>query len=415
MYITALEIENIKCFERLSYDFNGEDLYSFLIAGDNGQGKTTILRCIAISLCDIWSAAGLLRELSGEFVRQGHEKGSIVIHLNQQGTIYKVKTTVETISNYERPQREHYFLKDDQWEKINEDEFPWDKIFTSAYGAGLRTLGSEDYQYYFSGDSLYSLFKYESQLQNPELAYRRILDSADEKTKNFSSLNKNIEDLLKNILNLDREDGKVELRPNGIYLCRASGEAHLSSAADGFKAATTVVLDILGWWLLYSFEKEIPFDVENASGIVIIDEIEKHLHPIWQQRIYENLRKAFPNIQFIVSTHSPLVLTCTESEALVLQTNTKKKRVDAKVEKLSGWLPEDALRAMGIESVRYDKTSAKLENYEKLFKKKLNGELTSDEERELEEISDYISNLSPNDPIRLTIELKAMREEIDKK
>lgn len=414
MRITSLKIENIKCFEEIVYDFNEADKYSVLIAGDNGQGKTTILRCLAISLCDIWSAAGLLRELSGEFVREGHPSGSIEVTLENEDALYKVSTMIETISNYERPVRQHYIWEDDNWQLVTEDVFPWDEIFTTAYGAGLRTLGSEDYQYYFSGDSLYSLFKYESQLQNPELAYRRILDSLNNKKaeKNWQS---EIEALLKNVLNLDLEDGKVTLEHNGIYLHRASGSSHLSSSADGFKAATTVVLDILAWWLLYSFEQEIPFETESASGIVIIDEIEKHLHPIWQQTIFENLKAAFPNMQFIVSTHSPLVLTCTESDALILQSNPEKRRVDARLENLSGWLPDDALRAMGIENVRYNKTSHKLENYEKLYKKQLAGELNQNEEIEFQEMLSYIEKLPPGDPIKLTIELKAMTEEASKK
>jgi len=53
-------------------------------------------------------------------------------------------------------------------------------------------------------------------------------------------------------------------------------------------------------------------DLENphlGEGIVMIDEIEQHLHPAWQRTIIPNLRKTFPNIQFIVTTHSPQVLS----------------------------------------------------------------------------------------------------------
>jgi predicted ATP-binding protein involved in virulence len=50
----------------------------------------------------------------------------------------------------------------------------------------------------------------------------------------------------------------------------------------------------------------------EASGVVIIDEIDLHLHPSWQQNIISNLTKAFRNVQFIVTTHSPFVVSSTE-------------------------------------------------------------------------------------------------------
>ena len=54
----------------------------------------------------------------------------------------------------------------------------------------------------------------------------------------------------------------------------------------------------------------------QATGVVLIDELELHLHPAWQQRIIEQLRIAFPKIQFILSTHSPQVLGCVPKECI---------------------------------------------------------------------------------------------------
>lgn len=56
-----------------------------------------------------------------------------------------------------------------------------------------------------------------------------------------------------------------------------------------------------------------PFE---GSGIVLIDEIELHLHPQWQQDIIENLRSLFPNIQFIITTHSPIVLSTIDKRCI---------------------------------------------------------------------------------------------------
>ena len=60
--------------------------------------------------------------------------------------------------------------------------------------------------------------------------------------------------------------------------------------------------------------------INNEKGIVIIDEIDAHLHPAWQQKIVGLLRKTFPNVQFILSAHSPLVVAgCKEREVVVLR------------------------------------------------------------------------------------------------
>ena len=47
----------------------------------------------------------------------------------------------------------------------------------------------------------------------------------------------------------------------------------------------------------------------NCEAIALIDEVDLHLHPAWQQRVLDDLLRTFPNTQFIVSTHSPQVLT----------------------------------------------------------------------------------------------------------
>jgi predicted ATP-binding protein involved in virulence len=59
-------------------------------------------------------------------------------------------------------------------------------------------------------------------------------------------------------------------------------------------------------------------DALQGSGIVLIDEIELHMHPQWQREIIPCLRKTFPNIQFIVTTHSPQVLSAVDKENIII-------------------------------------------------------------------------------------------------
>ena len=76
----------------------------------------------------------------------------------------------------------------------------------------------------------------------------------------------------------------------------------LRDLADGYKSTFLWVTDFLGWALTARGEDRTP-----VEGIIVIDEIEQHLHPRWQQRIVGALREAWPQVQFFAATHSPLV------------------------------------------------------------------------------------------------------------
>ncbi|UOO97883.1 AAA family ATPase [Snodgrassella alvi] len=81
---------------------------------------------------------------------------------------------------------------------------------------------------------------------------------------------------------------------------------NINQLSDGQRTFLGIVADLTYRLLVLNPNLENPL---NGQGIVLIDEIELHLHPKWQQQILINLTKIFPNIQFIVTTHSPQVLS----------------------------------------------------------------------------------------------------------
>jgi hypothetical protein len=86
---------------------------------------------------------------------------------------------------------------------------------------------------------------------------------------------------------------------------------------DGFRSMVALLSDIsLGWHDLHPDDVE-P-GLERISGIVLVDELDLHLHARLQRLIVPRLRKALPNIQWIVTTHSPLIVTSFESSELVV-------------------------------------------------------------------------------------------------
>jgi len=81
------------------------------------------------------------------------------------------------------------------------------------------------------------------------------------------------------------------------------GKLHpLERLSHGYKSVLALACDVMATLL----KRWVTFDA--AQGIVLIDELENHLHPVWKMRIVSSLRKAFPRVQFVITTHDPLCL-----------------------------------------------------------------------------------------------------------
>lgn len=93
------------------------------------------------------------------------------------------------------------------------------------------------------------------------------------------------------------------------------GDLPLSYLSDGVRAMATLTADLAKrcTQLNGHFGEDAP---TKTPGIVLIDEVDLHLHPAWQQRVLGGLRAAFPDVQFIVSTHSPQVISTTDSSQI---------------------------------------------------------------------------------------------------
>jgi len=294
LYIARIKITGICGFEGISIDLtNDEDVVKVAtILGDNGAGKTTILRSIVMGLCDTASSTGLLQELYGDLIRVGHDEGTIHITFmstRREKEPYWIKTTFKkTSADYTKVEQETF-----------PDPFPWDDVFVCGYGAARGRYGTKDYREYSVVDAAYTLFNYDSPLQNSELIIRRIKDLDEFGT------NKVLEKLLNAIAKiLMLPDGALTLGKEGLSVQGSWGKMPLSSVSDGYRATTAWLADFYGWIMFY---EEQMFIDDHISGIVLVDEIEQHLHPSWQRNIVRLLNQQFPKIQFIITTHSPLV------------------------------------------------------------------------------------------------------------
>ena len=142
-------------------------------------------------------------------------------------------------------------------------------------------------------------------------------NNLDISNNEFTSIRKSIQQAVNHIVekNTGWKDIVYKKRAETIVAQNETfGELSLMQLSDGIRNMIGLVADIA-----YRAVKLNPH-LENAPkqtpGIVLIDEVDMHLHPKWQQTVLTDLTKAFPNIQFIVTTHSPQVLSTVKKEQI---------------------------------------------------------------------------------------------------
>jgi predicted ATP-binding protein involved in virulence len=125
------------------------------------------------------------------------------------------------------------------------------------------------------------------------------------------------DDLMPNQITVDRVDS------DGLWLRDRNGlTLAWSEMSDGYRSALALLTDILRHLIsTYGLDGLIERDLDNRivitkSGVVLIDEIDAHLHPEWQRDMGFWLKRHFPNIQFLVTTHSPLICQAADPNGL---------------------------------------------------------------------------------------------------
>ena len=164
------------------------------------------------------------------------------------------------------------------------------------------------------------------------------------------------------------------------------GRTPLANLSEGYKSVVAMAADIIRE-LLYHYD-----NLENAHAVVLIDEIETHLHPRWKMQIVERLRLAFPRVQFIVTTHDPLCLRgMFHGEVFVLQRDPENRRVESlsDLPDVRGMRAEQILTSefFGLGSTDPE-TDARLKRYEVLTTKP---DRTPEEEAERDELQAVLS------------------------
>ena len=290
--IMQIELRQIRCFEKLSISF--QDIRTeipqkwIMILGDNSTGKSTLLRSIAIALCNESDATSLMRKMSGDFIRKGAKRGDIVLTLMDEKSKnkYIITTTITKIEN----SRGEILRKD-----ISPKEgFLWRDVFICGYGTHRNGIADTSYDGYSPINALSTLFDTNASLQNPEVV---LLKSKDRY--------KTLSNILLRVLMLD-EGSNVFLPEKPDESAEISGpwgKLPINSLSEGYRSTLQWLLDFLAWSIYAG-----RLDTGNViGGILLIDELEQHLHPRWQRYIVQRLAEKLPHTQVISTTHTPLV------------------------------------------------------------------------------------------------------------
>jgi hypothetical protein len=180
-------------------------------------------------------------------------------------------------------------------------------------------------------------------------------------------------------------DGRILFDDHGIKVSTAG-------LSDGYRSVLGLGGDLV-WRMITAFPRS--KNPLHEAGVVLIDELDIHLHPMWQRNIAGWLRNQFPNIQFIVTTHSPMVAAGAGADALTLKVGRDSVPVLPITQSLFSMDVDDILRseAFGLVSTFSPETEKKL-NRISILQTKLD-KLDHEETAEYKQLSLFVQENNP--------------------
>ena len=359
MWVEEVSLENIKSFEKISIRFGTkESPYKWItLLGENGGGKSTILQSLGLLLAGPESINQILPRPVG-WVRNEGKTGKLSIRIHQ-GDNDSNKFGGETRTR--RAFKYSFVLTGSQNIQFNKKTYTEPTIFEDKSNTNLtwlreNALNSKSKGWFAVGFGAFRRLTRISQILVPSLqtpqrftnfltqfnedqplaAFEQwlvYLDYRISKDKDAQAI-KHKELGINAINQLLPEGNQFEsVTSEGKILFNVNGQiVPTIGLSDGFRSVLALGGDLI-WRLLEAFpESDEPLKEE---GVVLIDELDIHLHPIWQRNIAGWLRTQFPNLQFIVATHSPLITISAGEDAVTYKLSIDENKIP-KIEEIKG-------------------------------------------------------------------------------
>lgn len=322
MRLNNIYITNFKCFDEIKFDFHPQ---MNVLVGVNGTGKSSILEAIRVAIGSLFLGVDKYEDkISSPSISQDDVR---LVHLEQQ---YPVSiATNATISNFDIDNRNIVI----DWKRSLETKggrttqkdareikkasvkmqqairdnmqvnipilayFSTERYKKEKKDYGVEADGSRLRGYYNSVDTLTNIKFFQN------LYYTETLDSIQKGKRSvmLECINRTVKECI-NCLDL-----YYDFKQGEIILVQNDRKTPIHLLSDGVRSILSLVMEIAFRTCLLNPHLQSNAPIET-KGIVLIDEIDLHLHPEWQMHILSDLQRAFPNIQFVVTTHAPLVI-----------------------------------------------------------------------------------------------------------
>lgn len=358
-----------------------------LICGTNGIGKTTILECISHAF---------IRNTTNKLKKNVNvQKGTCLLTFQDNN---EKKNITYTLTHFNPTGESDFINKMADYSKNilffnSQRSFEYQNLTTISRDPdkSLSQTASEAY----TGISANDIKNWFIQ--------RYMWSAHKDALKSEQLYNLNIGKNCFNVLDPAVCFSKVIPDTNDIMVCTQQGEVYFEYLSSGYKSCMYILLGII---------KEIEFrfknpyiKVQDFTGIILIDEIDVHLHPQWQENLIKALKNLLPKAQIIATTHSSSMIQCaTATEIIPLQFDDKHniivKELTTSKYGYQGWSIEEILtEVMGMKSVHSELFSSMLTNFDKAID---NGDIVA--------AKSYYAELDimlhPSNPLRKMLEIE---------
>jgi energy-coupling factor transporter ATP-binding protein EcfA2 len=292
-----------------------------VILGENGLGKTTLLRGMVFALVDPGVAGGFLSRSPAPYRARGCAEARCVVETTRGAYLAVIENGggLERIASSSAPERTRPFV------------VAYGCRRGSALGSPLQPSEPS------SADDVDNLFDRPVGLTHAEAWLARLKAASrtpgDAPWQIYERVREALKDVLPGVEDIDiLEDGRVWV----TFRDPVQGQVRWAALSDGYLTTAGWIIDLMARWIERQTHRlKLPVEPdfrETMTGYALVDEIDLHLHPAWQAVILQDVRRLFPRMHFIVTTHNPLTLTGArpgEIRVLARDTRTGEVTVEA--------------------------------------------------------------------------------------